>query len=231
MTAYRRYVVSLMLRMQKKPQSSVFVTAKGRLSITAESAWSLYSMTVTPLTGSSVLQSWTMPVIIRESIVSPVEKTYVNPGNMLPSLLSAMASMKSRVYVMSGNRSSSKVTSTDLPRSLLLGARAWGGESTILDGALRTTYSSKVKTNLVSWVGTFTDICSGEKDTIRGGMVSLAPPVGAWVVFAHECENSTEPRIRATGTAGTSLGNNLFQFIIYQSSLSSVCRRYGQGSL
>ena len=73
--AYTRYRVSWMLRMLKKPQSSVFAAASGRCRKMAESAWSLCRSTVAPLTGASVLQSSTVPVIIIESICDPVEKT------------------------------------------------------------------------------------------------------------------------------------------------------------
>ena len=79
------------------------------------------------------------------------------------------------------------------------------------------TNSSKVKTSFVSFTGTFTDMFAGEKATMRGGMVSFLPPVGACVVFAHECENSMEPSTRATGKAGTSLVSVLFQSVIYRS--------------
>ena len=66
-----------MFRKAKKPQSSVFMAASGRFRKTAESAKSLYNITVAPLTGWSVLQSRTTPVTTMVSICSPVEKTKV----------------------------------------------------------------------------------------------------------------------------------------------------------
>ena len=63
----------------------------------AESEWSLYSITVAPLIGWSVLQSLTVPVSTMLSILSPVEKARVKPGNMFPSLLSATAAFRSSV--------------------------------------------------------------------------------------------------------------------------------------
>ncbi len=72
----------------------------------------------------------------------------------------------------------------------------------------------KVKVRVVPCVGTFTDMCSGENPTILGGIVSLAPPVGAWVVFAHECENIIDPSTMATGMTGKNL---LIIFFIYRS--------------
>ena len=59
----------------KKPQSSVLAAAYGRLLKMAESLWSLWSRTVAPLTGASDELFTTVPVIIIESIFSPVEKT------------------------------------------------------------------------------------------------------------------------------------------------------------
>ena len=67
----------------------------------------------------------------------------------------------------------------------------------------------------VPCTGTFTDLCSGENLTIRGGIVSLTPPDGALVVFAHECENIIEPSTSATGMTGKNL-DNILLFIIYQ---------------
>ena len=95
--AYTRYTVSWILRMLKKPQSSVLAAAKGRLRNTAESEWSLYSITVVALRGFRVWKSCTSPVRHMESILGPVENTSVYPGNILPSLLSAMAPVRSRV--------------------------------------------------------------------------------------------------------------------------------------
>ena len=87
----------------------------------------------------------------------------------------------------------------------------------MFEALLTVTYSLNVKVKVVPCTGTFTDMCLGEKATIVGGIVSLAPPEGAWVVLAHECENNIDPRTRATGTAGTSRVSNLLQFIIYRS--------------
>jgi predicted cation transporter len=40
--------------------------------------------------------------------------------------------------------------------------------------------------------------------------VSLGPPVGGVVVFAHECENITVPMITETGIIGNNLAKNFF---------------------
>jgi hypothetical protein len=45
---------------------------------------------------------------------------------------------------------------------------------------------------------------------MTGGMVSLGPPLGGVVVFAHEGENIIVPIIMATGTAGIKISNSLF---------------------
>ena len=49
---------------------------------------------------------------------------------------------------------------------------------------------------------------------ITGGIVSFGPPLGGVVVFAHECENITEPRMKATGMIGSRLLKYFFMFYI-----------------
>ena len=44
--------------------------------------------------------------------------------------------------------------------------------------------------------------------------MSLGPPVGGVVVFAHECENIVIPSIRATGMAGKNLDIYLLIILI-----------------
>ena len=141
---------------QKKPHSSVFTAASGRLRKSAESAWSLYSITVAPLRGLSELQSWTRPVTIIVSMTLPVENTSVKPGYMLPSLLSAIAFVRSRVYVLFESRSLSKYTTTPFPLILNFGDFSRGGERKRLLGSFTFTYSSKTISSFVFFVGTLT---------------------------------------------------------------------------
>ena len=200
---------------QKKPQSSVRTAASGLFRKTAESAWSLYSITVAPFIGCKVLQSCTIPVIIMESMVLPVENTSVYPGNMLPSLLSAMAFVRSSVYVLFESRSLSKYTTTPFPFSLNFGDFSRGGDRKRLLGSFTVTYSL----NLISICGlcTGTPVSPGYGFTavMTGGIVSFGPPLGGVVVLAQECENITCTNMAATGMAGRSL--YVFFFILLSS--------------
>ena len=71
-------------------------------SLNVESA--RYSMMVVLGSNFSSKASATIPPIESESIVSPVENTYLKLGSSLPSLLSAMALPKFMVYVVFGSR-------------------------------------------------------------------------------------------------------------------------------
>ena len=56
---------------------------------------------------------------------------------------------------------------------------------------------------------------------MTGGMVSLGPPVGGVVVFAHECEKIIEPKTSAMGMIGKNLDRNLFIF-----NILNICPYY-----
>ena len=45
---------------------------------------------------------------------------------------------------------------------------------------------------------------------MTGGMVSFGPPLGAFVVLAHECENIMPERISITGIPGSRYENLFF---------------------
>ena len=53
---------------------------------------------------------------------------------------------------------------------------------------------------------------AGYISVITGGIVSLGPPLGGVVVFAHECENIIAPNTSAIGINGKNLDRNLFIF-------------------
>ena len=130
---------------------------------------------------------------------------------MLPSLLSAMAFVKSSVYVVFGSKSDSKYTTRDLPLILYFGDFSRGGERNMPFASLTVTYSLKVMTICVLCTGTLTVPGNGEILVMTGGIVSLSPPLGGVVVLAHEWENIIAPRTSATGTAGISF--SIYPFI------------------
>ena len=78
----------------------------------------------------------------------------MKPGKKLPSLLSAIAPEKFRVYVVFVSRGESKVTVTVLPLSLALIGFSTGGDSVIIFWFLMVTYSSKVNENFAPSTGT-----------------------------------------------------------------------------
>ena len=141
---------------------------------------------------------------------------------MLPSLLSAMALVRSRVYVVLVSRSDSKYTTTDFPRILYRGLFSRGGERKIALGSLTVTYSLKVMTIWVLCVGTLVLPGRGEMLVMTGGIVSLSPPLGGVVVLAQECENIIAPSTNATGIPGMSLSICLF-ILFYKSVRMTLC--------
>ena len=80
----------------------------------------------------------------------------------------------------------------------------------MLLGSLTVTYSLKVKVTFVPLTGTLVVPGFGETLTTTGGIVSLNPPVGAWVVFAQEWENMEEMITTAAGIRGRNLVRDLF---------------------
>ena len=74
----------------------------------------------------------------------------------------------------------------------------------------------KVSFSCVLCEGTFVCPGTGSSSVITGGIVSLAPPLGGVVVFAHECEKIMLPKIISTGTPGISILSILFIFNILQ---------------
>ena len=68
---------------------------------------------------------------------------------MLPSLTSAIASVKLSVYVVFGLSGSSKLTSRFFPLILDLGMEPSGGERKMLFGFSMVTYSLKVNTKVM----------------------------------------------------------------------------------
>ena len=134
---------------------------------------------------------------------------------MFPSLLSPIAFVTSRVYVRSISRvSSSKYTMTLFPFILCLGDFFRGGERNRLLGSFTTTYSLNSSSNLVFSTGTLVAPGSGYSLVIIGGIVSLGPPLGGVVVFAHECENIIDPSMMTTGMTGKNFDRNCF-IIVY----------------
>ena len=97
-------------------------------------------------------------------------------------------------------------------------------------GSLTVTYSLNVNTTSVPLTGTFTVPGLGLTLTMEGGMVSFSPPVGAWVVFAQECENIVDRMMIAAGIKGKNLERNFFIMVFasfknqaYMSLLTTLC--------
>ncbi len=77
-------------------------------------------------------------------------------------------------------------------------------------GSFTTTYSLKVKTTFVPWTGTDTAPKAGDTLLTTGGSVSLSPPVGACVVFAHEGWNTDKTNSAAAGIRGKNFERKFF---------------------
>ena len=125
-------------------------------------------------------------------------------------MLSAIAPVRSSVYVVLVSRSLSKLTSTDLPLMTALGFFSRGGERKIPLASFIFTYSLKVKRTLVLCVGTLTVPGRGYILVISGGIVSFGPPVGGVVVLAQPLGNIMAARTIPAGISG----RNLFSFIM-----------------
>ena len=100
-------------------------------------------------------------------------------------------------------------------------------------GSFTTTYSLNVKVTCVPLTETLVEPGAGETLTILGGIVSFRPPVGAWVVFAQECENMVIPITITTGIRGKYLFKKLLSISGFLSKIRlrvrisrhSGCRR------
>ena len=85
----------------------------------------------------------------------------------------------------------------------------------MFDAVFIVTYSLKVKTILAPLVGTIVVPGRGDISTITGGMVSLRPPEGACVVFAH-------PQLKKRGTRQIAAAiRGMYFFIGYMSVLTT----------
>ena len=166
------------------PRELVLVIRLKGILVKAVSSRLECTPTKIPDTGLRLWASTTKPDILSESIWSPVAKQKVKPSNLLRSLLSTIASVKSIVYVVFGKRESRNCTFTFFPNALMVGAVFCGGEIITFSKLLSTSTISSKKSSTVGVV-TLRASCSGMLFKYFGGIRSLGPPWGPWPLLAH----------------------------------------------